>query len=164
MITITGIFDNQLEANRAVTELLNEGISNDDISLLMSDKTHKEVFSSNDEEGEQAKAGVAGAVVGGGLGALLAGLTAVGSIVLPGSGLLMAGPLVAAWTGAGVGAALGGLSGALIRMGFPTNDAKRYEEEINAGKAVVIVHTNDERLAQIARSILKHSSIHTQAA
>jgi uncharacterized membrane protein len=88
------------------------------------------------------------------LGALIAGLTLVGIIAVPGSGLLVVGPLVAALSGAGAGAAAGGLSGALISAGFAADEAKRYEEEIRHDKAVIVVHTTDG-MAPAARVALR---------
>jgi uncharacterized Rossmann fold enzyme len=165
MTDVAGIFDNQLSADRAVSALLDEGFSKDDISLLMTDKTHHRLFSSTDDEANRvAKGGVAGAAIGGALGALLAGLGTVGIIVVPGAGLMAVGPLVAALSGAGAGATIGGLSGALIRAGFAADDANRFEEEIKNGKAVVIVHAHGDDKETIARSVLADAGAVTEMA
>ncbi len=155
MITVSGIFDNSITADAAVSELLSEGFVKDDISLLMSDQTRDRLFSSTDDEANRvAKGTVAGAVAGGALGALLVGLTAAGVIVTSGGILVASGPVVAALSGAGAGAIAGGLSGALIRAGFAADEANRYAEEIKQGKAVVIVHAKDDQKAATARAAM----------
>lgn len=165
MKTVAGIFDNDLAADRAVAALLDEGFAKDDISMLVSRKTHDALFSSTDDEANRvAKGGIAGATLGGVLGALIAGLTAVGVIVLPGGGLLAVGPVVAALSGAGAGATVGGLSGALIQAGFAADEANRFEKEINQGKVVLIVHAADKEKAARADTALKYAGAMTQAA
>ncbi len=156
MRNITGIFDSKFEADRATLQLLNEGFSNSDLSLIMSDAT-RDIFLYNGEDAASkvAKGGAAGAAIGGALGALLAGLTAVGSIVITGgSGILIAGPLVAILSGLGAGGIVGGFSGALIQAGFAADEAANYEDEIRAGKAILVVHTHSDAEEAKARSAL----------
>lgn len=166
MKTVAGIFDNKIAADAAVSQLLDRGFVKDDISLIMSDTTRDALFSSTDDEANRAaKGAVAGATVGGVLGALLAGLTTAGALVTSGGALLVAGPIVAVLTGVGAGAVAGGLAGALVRAGFAADEANRFEEEIKRGKAVVLIHAEDERRAQIARDIFTTSGgIVTKAA
>ncbi len=155
---IAGVFDSKEAANAAVSMLLNTGFNKEDISLIVSDNAHHTIFPHpvDDESSNAIKSGAVGALFGGALGALIASLTLVGVVVVPGSGLLMAGPLMAALTGAGAGAAIGGLSGALISAGFSVDEAKRYEEEIRHGKAVIIVQAANV-MTKAARTAL-HSS------
>lgn len=150
MTTVAGVYDSEVGANRAVAQLLDTGFNKEDISLIVSDKARHTIFASpTDDEGSRAtRGGAAGALFGGALGALVAGLTTVGVIALPGTGLLFAGPIISVLTGVGAGAAAGGLSGALIAAGFAVDDAKRYEEEVKSGKAVVVVHTDEDKAAR----------------
>ncbi len=61
-------------------------------------------------------------------------LAAIGSnILLPGLGLVVAGPLAAGLAGAGAGAATGGLIGALTGAGVPDDEADRYSKDIEEG-------------------------------
>jgi hypothetical protein len=79
-----------------------------------------------------------GAAIGGGIGAALAALFAIGtSIAIPGLGLVVAGPIAAALAGAGAGGATGGLIGALIGAGIPEDRAKEYERGINEGGILI---------------------------
>ena len=87
-----------------------------------------------------------GATIGGGVGATLAALAAIGTtLALPGLGLLIAGPIAAALAGGGAGALTGGLVGALIGHGIPEDQAKQYEQGIKEGGIVMGVQPrNDE--------------------
>lgn len=165
MTNVAGIFDSKTEANEAVSTLLNTGFKKEDISLIVSDNARHTIFAApTDDEGNRAaRGGTAGALFGGALGALVASLAAVGSIVVPGVGLLAAGPIVAILSGVGVGAAAGGLSGALISAGFAVDEAKHYENEIKHGKAVIVVHTTDE-MVNAARSALRRNNAAVEAA
>jgi len=155
---IAGVFDSKREADAAVSNLLDTGFSKENMSLIVSDNAHHAIFSapSDDEAKRTIEGGAAGALIGGAIGALVAGLTLVGTIALPGAGLLAVGPIMAALTGAGAGAIAGGLSGALISAGFAVDEAKRYEEAIRHGKAVIIIHASDE-MAPAARLALRSS-------
>ena len=166
MKTVAGIFDNQIVADKAVSELLDVGFTKDDISLIMSEQTRSTFFSTTDDETNRtARGATVGATMGVVLGALIAGLTAVGSIAATSGGaLLLSGPIVAILSGAGAGGITGGLAGALVRAGFATNEASRYEEEIKRGKAVVVVHADSEELASRAKAALQHSGAMLKAA
>ena len=165
MKTVAGIFDNQIVADKAVSELLDVGFTKDDISLIMSEQTRNTLFSRTDDEANRTAKGTAtGAALGGALGALVAGLTVVGSVATSGGALLLSGPIVAVLSGAGAGGVAGGLAGALIRAGFATDEANRYEEEIKRGKAVVVVHADSEERASRAKGALQHSGAMLKAA
>jgi len=165
MTNVAGVFDSNTEAHAAVSKLMDTGFKKEDISLIVSDNARHVIFSAptDDESTRVTKGGATGALWGGALGGLIAGLTLVGIIVVPGSSLLVVGPLVAVLSGAGAGAAAGGLSGALISAGFAADEAKRYESEIAHGKAVIVVHTTDE-MAPAARVALHSSNATIKAA
>jgi hypothetical protein len=136
---VTGLFRDRDSAERAYQSLSERGYSQSDVNLVMSDETRKKHFAGTDapntELGNKAAegAGVGGAI-GGTLGAIAAAIAAVGtSLVLPGAGLVVAGPLAAALAGGGAGAATGGLLGALIGAGIPEERVKHYESGIKEG-------------------------------
>ena len=165
MTNIAGVFDSKKEADAAVAKLLDTGFKKENLSLIVSDNARHTIFASptDDESTRTEKGGAAGAVIGGALGALIAGLTLVGVVMVPGSGILIAGPLFSTLSGAGAGALVGGLSGALISAGFAVDEAKRYEEEIRHGKAVIVVHTTNE-MAAAARAALRSGNATIKAA
>lgn len=122
----------------------------------MSDKTRDKYYSGADaddtELGSKAAEGTGvGAAVGGTLGAIVAAIAAIGtSFVLPGLGLVVAGPLAASFIGAGAGGITGGLIGALVGSGIPEEHAEVYEEGIKSGGIVLRAYPrNAEDLAFI---------------
>lgn len=75
-----------------------------------------------------------GAGIGGTVGAIAAAVAAIGTtLLLPGLGLVIAGPLAAAVAGAGAGAAAGGLVGALVGCNMPDTRIKEYEKDLKCG-------------------------------
>jgi len=117
---VTGLFPDRDSAELAYQDLSSRGYSKDDVNLVMSDDTRKRHFSSGDdgntELGSKAAEGAGiGAGIGGTLGAIAAAVAAVGtSIVLPGVGLVIAGPLAAGLIGAGAGGAAQARTSGLI--------------------------------------------------
>jgi hypothetical protein len=73
--------------------------------------------------------------------------------VVPGLGLLAAGPVVAILAGLGAGAAAGGLTGALIGLGIPEHEAKFFNDAIERGGILVGVYAHDDK-KEVARKIL----------
>ena len=140
---MTGLFRDRESAERAYGSLNSRGYGKDDVNLLMSDDTRKKYFSDSDTElGTKAweDAGK-GAAIGGGVGATLAAIAAIGTtLALPGLGLLIAGPIAAALAGGGAGALTGGLIGALVGHGIPEENAKLYEQGIRDGGIVMGVN------------------------
>jgi hypothetical protein len=133
---VTGLFRDRDSAERAYHSLSNRGYTRDDVTLMMSDDTRKRHFGDSDTElGTKVAEGAGvGAGIGGTIGAVLAGVAAIGTtLVLPGIGLVVAGPLAAALAGAGAGGVAGGLVGALIGAGIPEERVKHYEEGIKNG-------------------------------
>jgi hypothetical protein len=142
---VSGLYRTPAEASRAYTELTSRhGYTADDVDVMMSDETRKRHFG-DAEAGTELSGGSKaaehmgkGGAIGGGIGAALAAAFAVGtSVVIPGLGLVVAGPIAAALAGAGAGAATGGLVGAMIGAGIPEDRAKHYEEGIREGGILV---------------------------
>jgi hypothetical protein len=150
---ITGIFSSSLAAEQATDELIQAGFSQDDVSLLMSDTTQGREFGVK-KSTKAPEGAAAGATIGGVLGAVAAGLAAVGTLTIPGLSLVAAGPVVAALSGLGAGAAAGGLTGALIGVGIPEHEAKLYRDEIERGGILLGVYGHDDRI-DLARNILE---------
>ena len=143
---VTGLFYKYAHANSAVDALMRLGYQQKDISLIMSEHTRNNDF--RRDEGNKTLEGVGvGVSVGGTTGAVIAALAAVGTtLAIPGLGLFIAGPLVAAVAGAGAGSVVGGLVGALVGTGIPQNRAELYDEGLRKGGVVLGVQalTDDE--------------------
>ena len=67
---------------------------------------------------------------------------------------------MAAFAGAGVGAAVGGLSGALIGMGIPEYEAKQYEGKIKQGNILLSVHSENSDEVKRAKDICARAGAH----
>ena len=101
-----------------------------------------------------ATGATSGAVIGGGLG----WLAGIGALAIPGLGpLIAAGPIVAALAGVGAGGAIGGLAGALVGMGIPEYEAKRYEGRVKEGGILLSVHSDNSDWTSKAKDILKRT-------
>lgn len=139
---LTGMFRDRESTEQAYNSMRGRGYTDDEINVMMSDKTRDTYYGEgtvDTELGNKALEGTgAGAAIGGTLGAIIGGIAAIGtSVLLPGLGLVVAGPIAAALVGAGAGGLTGGLVGALIGWGIPEEHAKLYEEGIKNGGTVV---------------------------
>jgi len=158
---VTGLFRDRNSAERAWQHATSRGYGKDDINVVMSDDTRQRYFSgkADTELGSKAGEGAGiGASVGGAIGAALAAVAAMGTtLVLPGLGIVVAGPLAAALAGAGAGGVAGGLVGALIGTGIPEERIKHYEEGIRSGGILMGVQTRDSVDAADIESAWKDS-------
>ena len=148
---VTGLFPDRDSAERAYSSVASRGYDRDDVNLVMSDETRQRHFSpdaiANTELGTKAAEGAGiGGAIGGTVGAIAA---AVAAVVLPGRGLVIAGPIAAALAGAGAGGAAGGLVGALIGWGIPEERIAEYESGIREGGILMGVRprNDDDALA-----------------
>ena len=147
---LTGMFRDRRSTENAYNSMHERGYAEDEINLVMSKETHEKYFSDDKEEtelGNNATAGMgAGSAIGGTIGAIAGIVAAIGtSVVIPGLGLVVAGPIAAGLAGAGAGGITGGIIGALVGWGIPKERAKLYESGIKDGHIVMGVRPrNDE--------------------
>lgn len=151
--SVSGLFNDRASAERAYTALENRGYTRDDVNLLMSDETRKKHFGEGTVETELGSKALEGAgtgsAIGGTLGAIIGGIAAIGtSVLIPGLGLIVAGPLAAALAGAGAGGLTGGLIGALVGSGIPEEHAAEYESGIKNGGVYMGVNPRNDEDAQ----------------
>lgn len=153
---VTGLFRDRESAENAYRTVNGRGYSSDDVNLLMNEDTRNKHFKDSDVEtdlGNKALEGAGtGAAIGGTLGAVAMAVLAVGSVAIPGVGILVAGPIAAALAGAGAGGAAGGLIGALVGAGIPEDRAKVYDKGINEGGIVMGVNPRTDEDAQYFES------------
>lgn len=149
---LSGLFRDRDSTERAYHSARERGYTDDDINVLMSDETRDSWFADDDDSelGNKALEGAgAGSAIGGTLGAIIGGIAAIGTnVLIPGLGLVVAGPLAAALAGAGAGGLTGGLVGALIGSGIPEEHAQQYETGIREGGAVVGVNPRTDEDAE----------------
>ncbi|CAN5469666.1 hypothetical protein BH11BAC2_BH11BAC2_14220 [soil metagenome] len=152
---LTGMFADRESTENAYDTLHKRGYTKDDINLVMSDETRKKHFSKGDTEiGTKAMEGAGtGSAIGGAVGAAVGIIAAIGtSLVIPGLGLVIAGPIAAGLAGAGAGGVTGGLIGALVGSGIPEERARLYETGVKDGKIVMGVHPRNEEDAKYFES------------
>ena len=151
------IFTTRAGAENAVNTLQENGFRLEDISVLLPQNVGTKDLGT--EKATKAPEGVAtgattGAVIGGTLG-LLAG---IGALAIPGLGpFIAAGPIMATLAGIGVGGTIGGVTGALIGMGVPEYEAKRYEGRIKQGGILVSVHCDNSDWTRKAKDVLQRT-------
>jgi hypothetical protein len=143
------------EATTVVDRLKNAGFTANDISVLMPDTQSSNDFAVDNQtkspEGATIGAGT-GAAVGGGLG----WLAGIGALAIPGVGpLIAAGPILAALTGAALGGTVGGITGALVGLGIPEFEAKRFEGKLKGGRCLVSVHSENSNETEKAKEIFE---------
>ena len=148
------IFPSRSAAEVAVDKIVAAGFSNQDVSVLMSDKQGSQDFAT--EKNTKAPEGTAtGVGVGGTIGGTLGLLAGIGALAIPGVGpLIAAGPIMATLAGLGVGGAVGGVVGALVGMGIPEYEAKRYEGRVHGGGILASVHCESSEEISRAKEIL----------
>jgi len=147
---LTGMFHDRRSAENVYKSLHERGYSKDDINLIMSDETRKNHYM--DEGAEETEIGTKaaehagkGSAIGGTIGAVAGVIAAIGtSVVIPGLGILIAGPIAAGLAGAGAGGITGGVVGALVGSGIPEARAKLYESGIKEGNVVISVTPKNE--------------------
>jgi hypothetical protein len=156
---LTAMIRNQAHAIHAFDWLQQRGYSLSDINILMSEQSRAS-FSDKGTEGkiktgDKSVAGVAtGGAIGTAVGATIGAILAIGtSVVVPGLGLIVAGPILAGLAAGGAGAVTGGVVGGLVGLGIPESNAKAYEEALKKGGVVfgVVPHSDED-----ADGIKKH--------
>lgn len=149
----TEIFKDEQAAEKAYQDAIDAGYAPQDINVLMSEDSRKKYYDSVlVKEGSKVSQGMGvGGATGAAVGGIVAAIAALGtSLIIPGLGFVIAGPLAAGLAGAGVGSITGGLVGALIGWGIPEDKAKVFESGIASGGIVLGVNdTNpDSKLSE----------------
>lgn len=105
---VLGLFKASRNINGLIGELTQKGITQDDLSVIMSEGTRNNHFNQEispeviTELKNKAPEGfTTGALVGGAIGAIVGGLTLTGSLIIPGSQVLLLGPALGAISGGG---------------------------------------------------------------
>src|SRR3954466_11570493 len=147
----------EAQACNIVDNLKTGGFSNNDISVLLPDKSGTREFAH--EKGTKAPEGaITGVGTGGVIGGALGWLPGIGALAIPGIGpFIAAGPIMAALSGAAVGATAGGIVGSLVGMGIPEYQAKRYESRLKEGRVLIAVHSENSDETKRAKEIFERA-------
>lgn len=154
-VAVFGLYETRDQLENGIIALRDAGFRPTDVSVLypenLGNKDLAHEKSTKAPEGATTGA-VSGAVVGGTLG----WLAGIGALAIPGLGpFIAAGPILAALAGIGAGATVGGMGGALIGMGIPEYEAKRYEGRVSGGAYLVSVHSDNSEWRDRAEKILR---------
>src|SRR3954447_20166124 len=128
--TISRLYDNYSDAERAVARLEAAGVPHSDISIVANNSDNwyspgGKIDRDRDGVDDRAEGAGKGAGVGAGLGGAAGLLAGLGLLAIPGLGpVVAAGWLAATAVGAAAGAATGGVIGALTQAGVPKEDAE----------------------------------------
>jgi hypothetical protein len=148
--TVVALFDNITDAQAAVRELLDNGFTRENLSLVSREGADQYGELLDPLPMDDTIEGVASGALLGGLTGLVVGLFA---LAIPGVGpVIAAGPIAAALTGAGVGAVTGGLVGALVDLGYDEDTAGYYAEGVRRGGVLLTVHAGNRH--DLAHSIV----------
>ncbi len=133
--TVVGVFNTRAQAESAINDLRTLGFTDKQIGYIVRDTGSAQDTAA--PAGSHAESIATGAVGGGVLGGVLG---AAASLLIPGFGPAIAGGILAATLGGvAIGAAAGGLIGALTELGVPEEDARYYQGEFEAGRVLVTV-------------------------
>jgi hypothetical protein len=176
--TISRLYDNYSDAERAVNRLEAAGVSHSDISIVSNNsenwyrpggkidrdgtRTSGKIDRDRDGVDDRAEGAGAGAGIGAGLGGAAGLLAGLGLLAIPGLGpVVAAGWLASTAVGAAAGAATGGIIGALTEAGVSKEDASRYAEGIRRGGTLVSARVPDQDRSRLD-AVLNESSVNIQ--
>ncbi len=152
---VIGVFESKERADQAVAELKRAGFTDGEIGMVHRDPSGGTVKTGAANETYAEEGAVAGAIAGAAGGALVGAGIIAGVIPIVGP-VLAIGTLGTVLLNAAGGAAIAGLTGALIGWGIPEEDASFYENEVKSGRYLVVVDTKDRE--NEARTILHRFS------
>jgi len=142
-VTISRLYDNYADAQRAVTRLEAAGVPHSDLSIVANNSDNwygadKKVDRDRDGTDDRAEGAATGAGIGAGLGGAAGLLAGLGLLAIPGLGpVVAAGWLASTALGATAGAATGGMVGALTQAGVSGEEAPLYAEGVRRGGTLV---------------------------
>ncbi|NJL00389.1 MAG: hypothetical protein HC838_02490 [Spirulinaceae cyanobacterium RM2_2_10] len=160
-----GLFSTRREAETSLSQLRDASFDMNKVSVIAKDADGNSSVGGaqvTSNKGDQAAGGAgAGATAGATTGGILGLVGGLGVLAIPGVGVAAEVGVILANTllGSGIGAAGGGLAGALIGWGVPEEDAKYYDERLNAGEYVVLVEGTATEI-QRAENILNQQRVH----
>jgi hypothetical protein len=154
------LVDTEAQADAVVGQLRTAGFSDNDISVLFPDKGSTRDFA-HKKATKMPEGATVGASTGGVVGGTIGLLAGIGALAIPGLGpFIAAGPIMAALSGGAIGAGVGGLTGALVGLGIPEYEAKRYEGKVKEGGILISVHSESNDETSRAKNIFKEEGAH----
>jgi hypothetical protein len=154
---VTGLFTDKESAERAFRSATAFGYESSDIDVIMSEDTRNQYFAAGhdtntglsdkatqDSSKDPPSADEVGGPIGGTAFTLAPALAAAGTVLLiPGLGIVAAGPIAVALAAAGAIGLAGAFIGALTKWGIPARRIEEYEQGIREGGILVGVKPRD---------------------
>ena len=154
------LVDTEAQTDAVLEKLRSAGFSDNDISVLFPDKESTRDFA-HKKATKMPEGATVGASTGGVVGGTIGLLAGIGALAIPGLGpFIAAGPIMAALSGGAIGAGVGGLTGALVGLGIPEYEAKRYEGKVKEGGILISVHSESNDETNRAKNIFKEEGAH----
>jgi len=163
-VTISRLYDDHNDAQRAVQRLESAGVPHSEISIVANNSdswfnSDKKVDRDRDGVDDRAEGAGKGAGIGAGIGGTAGLLAGLGLLAIPGLGpVVAAGWLAATAVGAAAGAATGGIVGALTEAGVSAEDAHSYAEDVRRGGTLVSARVADTDRSRLD-AILNESAV-----
>jgi hypothetical protein len=163
-VTISRLYDNYSDAQRAVSSLETAGVPHSDLSIVANNSDNwynsgGKIDRDRDGTDDRAEGAATGAGVGAGLGGAAGLLAGLGLLAIPGLGpVVAAGWLASTALGATAGAATGGVVGALTQAGVSEEEAPLYAEGVRRGGTLVSARVPEADRARY-EAILNQSSV-----
>lgn len=151
---IAAIFESAEKAEKAANDVRNAGIGAEEISIVRLEDT---------EQGKRETTGTTGndnisdgLTTGGVIGGIAGLALGIGSVAVPGLGVLAAAGPVA---GLISGAVTGGVVGTLVDLGVSEEAGSRYEEEIRRGRVYWSMPVNEDNGGLVSRILKENDAV-----
>lgn len=157
--TLYGIYGNFDLAENAVDYMVKQGFAESSLSVLLPDDMRAAGAKpfAYEKRTKAPEGAVTGAIIGALLGGAFALVVGLGALFIAGlEPLYAAGPIIACLAGVGAGGFVGGVIGALVGMGSPEYEARRYAG-VSKGGVLLAVNCETTEMADTARQALRET-------
>jgi uncharacterized membrane protein len=146
--SVIGVFNSRQDAEQAISQLRQQGFSNEEINIVSKKGAQDDNQYVNDDITD-------GALTGGTLGGIGGLILGAGALAIPGIGpIIAAGPIAAALSGA----VAGGVAGGLIDWGIPAEVSQRYEQHVAGGGILAVIRTSSQKVDQAAQILRQNGA------
>jgi hypothetical protein len=157
---VFGLYPDQAELVEGIDQLKGAGFRTTDLSVLLPENVGSKDIG-HEKHTKAPEGAIAGGVVGAVIGGALGWLSSMGvTPSIPGAGTL----IVSVLTGIGALGTLGAIIGALLGVGRPEYEAKRYEGRMRSGGVLLSVHCDTADWRIRAKNVLRNTGARSIAA
>ncbi|HLJ15100.1 MAG TPA: quinol:electron acceptor oxidoreductase subunit ActD [Bryobacteraceae bacterium] len=154
-IAVFGLYPDSTGVAEAVDAFKAAGFRSTDIAVLLPENSGSKDLGHETRRKVPEKT-LVGAIIGAIIAGILGWLVAIGVVVIPDTGsVIAAGPVFAALGGIGTGAIVGAIIGAIVGLAELEYVARRYEGRVRRSGILVSVHCDNADWLRRAKQILK---------